>query len=358
LVWLAEQAMAGKSGQNYWWIAPVYPQAEIAFRRMKRALPQALYKSNITDKWIELVNGARIWFKSAEKPDNLYGDDVYAMVIDEATRCREESWHACRSTVTATKGRVRIIGNVKGRKNWAYKLARRAEAGEPNMIYRKFTALDAAKAGLISEDEIEQARRDLPEQVFRELYLAEPSDDGGNPFGLSAILKCVAPLSGGAPTVWGWDLAKSMNWTVGIALDKTRMTCRFERFQKPWEDTINSIIRETGRIDALVDATGVGDPIVERLQRTGAGQFKGYKFNSTSKQQLMEGLAVAIQRQEVWYPEGPIVSELEAFEYEYTRTGVRYTAPEGMDDDCVMALALAVQAAAAPYKMTVKSLRI
>lgn len=38
------------------------------------------------------------------------------------------------------------------------------------------------------------------------------------------------------------------------------------------------------------------------------------------------------------------MNELESFEYEYTRTGVRYTAPEGMHDDCVMALALAVYA--------------
>ena len=39
------------------------------------------------------------------------------------------------------------------------------------------------------------------------------------------------------------------------------------------------------------------------------------------------------------------ISELEAFEYEYTRTGVRYTAPPGMHDDCVCALALAVRRA-------------
>ncbi|GAG10318.1 unnamed protein product, partial [marine sediment metagenome] len=36
----------------------------------------------------------------------------------------------------------------------------------------------------------------------------------------------------------------------------------------------------------------------------------------------------------------PVVNELEAFEYEYTRTGVRYSAPEGLNDDCVCALAL------------------
>ncbi len=37
-----------------------------------------------------------------------------------------------------------------------------------------------------------------------------------------------------------------------------------------------------------------------------------------------------------------LLSDEENFEFEYTRTGVRYTAPSGLHDDCVMALALAV----------------
>ena len=58
----------------------------------------------------------------------------------------------------------------------------------------------------------------------------------------------------------------------------------------------------------------------------------------------MEALAVAIQSNEVVYPEGVIVTELDVFAYEHTRTGVKYSAPPGMHDDCVMALALAVYA--------------
>ena len=52
---------------------------------------------------------------------------------------------------------------------------------------------------------------------------------------------------------------------------------------------------------------------------------------------------MAIQRREVTFPDGPIRHELEIFQYEYTATGVRYTAPDGMHDDCVDALALAVR---------------
>ena len=36
-----------------------------------------------------------------------------------------------------------------------------------------------------------------------------------------------------------------------------------------------------------------------------------------------------------------LIEELESFEYEYTRTGVRYSAPQGCHDDTVCALALA-----------------
>jgi hypothetical protein len=342
LIWLAEQTMFGGEGRNHWWVAPVYTQAEIAYRRMKEGLPRDMIRTHDSERWIELPGRRRMWFKSAEKSDNLYGDDVYSAVIDEASRIREESWHAVRSTLTATRGPARIIGNVKGRKNWAFALARKAEAGAPEMSYRRITAYDAIQAGILSQAEIDQARADLPEAVFRELYLAEPSDDGGNPFGLKAIGDCVGPLSGGAPVAWGWDLAKSVDWTVGIALDSEGRVCRFERFQKPWDATMERIGEVTGSAPALVDSTGVGDPILELLQKRPGSQFEGFKFTSESKQRVMEGLAVAIQKQEIVIPAGPIRSELENFEYEYTRTGVRYTAPEGFHDDCVCALALAV----------------
>lgn len=341
IAWLVEQAWHGRTGRNYWWVAPIYGQAKIAYRRIKNGLTAGSFTKNDSELTITLANGAVIWFKGADNPDSLYGEDVYAAVMDEASRCKDEAWFALRSTLTQTRAPVRIIGNVKGRKNWAYAMARRAEAHEPDMRYTKITAYDAVAGGVLDADEIDDAKRQLPENVFRELYLAEPSDDGGNPFGIDAIQACIAPLSTRQSVAWGWDLAKSVDWTVGIALDSGGATCRFERWQSPWEQTIADIARHTDR-PALVDSTGVGDPVLEALQRQ-SSLFEGLKFTPSSKQQLMEGLAVAIQQGQVTFPAGPIVSELEAFEYEYTRTGARYSAPQGMHDDCVMALALAVR---------------
>jgi hypothetical protein len=346
MVWLTEQAMAGKPGDNFWWVAPIYSQAKIVYRRLKASLPSNVYTSNGEDLTITLMNRCVLWFKGADKPNSLYGEDVYAAVIDEASRTKEDSWHAVRTTLTATQGPIRIIGNVKGRKNWFYVLARRAESGESGMRYAKITAHDAVKAGIITQAEVDDARRILPEAVFRELYLAEPSDDAGNPFGITAIRAAIRPLSDNQPIAFGLDLAKSGDWCVLIGLDAAGSVCRYDRWQGPWEATIQRVLGQVGDVPTLVDSTGAGDPVLEALQRQGRAQraqFEGYTFSAPSKQKLMEGLAVAIQQRTVGYPDGPIVSELEAFEYAYHRTGVSYSAPEGLHDDCVCGLALAVQ---------------
>lgn len=340
LAWIIEQALQGKANQNFWWVAPVFEQAKIAYRRLKTNLTPSIFKSNESELSLIFANGARITCKSGEKPDNLYGEDVFAAVIDEASRMREEAWFALRSTLTATRAPVRIIGNVKGRKNWFYNLARRAEAGEPNMRYRKITAHDAVNAGVLDKDEIEDAKRTLPKEVFEELYLAIPTEDGSNPFGILSIRNCVKPLSKLPPERFGVDLAKSVDWTAIIGLDANNVVCVFERFQKPWNETLATIKRIVKNTPCLVDSTGVGDPILEGLQ-VGVKNYEGFKFTSGSKQQIMEGLAVSIQQSEIGFPDGIIPNELEAFEYEYTRTGVRYGTASGMHDDTVCALALA-----------------
>lgn len=358
IIWLIEQGLMGKDGWNYWWVAPVSRQSNIAFTRMRKALGDSA-TAYLAPMRLILPNGALVWFLSSDNPETLYGDDVHALVIDEASRVKEGAWFALRSVITATQGRARIIGNVHGRKNWFYRMARRAEQGHPEMGYHRITAVDAVDAGVLAREEIESAREPgsgMPEHVFRELYMAEASDDGGNPFGLPAIKACtVAALHKGVPAVWGWDLAKSVDWTVGVGMTWEGYVCRLERWQHtPWEETVNRILRVTARTNALVDSTGVGDPILETLQRrsgrepgSDGQQYEGYKFTGSSKQQLMEGLAVSIQSHGITFPAGVIADELEVFEFQMAGadegryTGIRYSAPSGFHDDCVMALALA-----------------
>ncbi len=342
--WLFDESCRPpKPGANYWWVAPVFSQAEIAFNRMKRFLGHSSdYRINLSKMYIESPVESFLHYKSAENPDTLYGEDVYAAVFDEYTRAKEQAWFALRSTLTATNGKCKFIGNAKGRKNWGYKLALKAKSGEQNYEFFKVTAYDAINEGILTLEEVEQAKRDLPKHAFDELYLAEELEDGANPFGYAFINRQIKPISNNPPVCYGVDLAKSVDWTVVTGLDEHGNICFFERWQSDWSQTRRRIISIVGSMPAYMDSTGVGDPILEDVQRE-CGQVEGYHFTSPSKQKLMEGLASAIQNNELSIIDGVMKDELEAFEFEYTRNGVRYTAPQGMHDDCVCSLALANQ---------------
>lgn len=347
IIWLFEQALQCKTNQSVWWVAPTVAQAKIAFNRMKAQITEkSIFKANETLRTITLITGAIIEFKTADNADNLYGDDVYAFVFDEFTRAKEASWFALRSTITSTGGKGKFIGNVKGKKNWGHKMAMRAKAGDDkDYAYFKITAYDAAAAGMRTKDgrpfieEIEAAKRDLPESVFKELYLAEASDDGSNPFGMQYIQQCCYPISERPSICYGIDLAKKVDWFVTIGLDQFGSTSHFVRFQKDWLQTTQEILSLPKKPIAM-DSTGVGDPIGEDISRK-RDDVELYTFTSRSKQQLMEGLMLAIQKRLISFPDNIIKHELEQFEFVYTREGVRYAAPAGETDDCVMALALA-----------------
>ena len=184
IVWLFEQALQGKDGYHYWWVAPSYSQARIAYRRLKRFIKtKSFFSSNDSELAIKLKNGATIEFKTGEKPDNLYGEDVYAVVSDEATRQRPEAFYAIRSTLTATGGKWVLIGNVKGTQNYAYLMGKKAREGKlEDSAYFSFTILDAVKAGIVKEKEVEAARATLPPDVFDELYMCIPRREVQHPF--------------------------------------------------------------------------------------------------------------------------------------------------------------------------------
>ena len=73
---------------------------------------------------------------------------------------REEAWWAVHTTLTKTQG-PRLIGNVRGTLGWGYRLARKAEAGDPDWHYARLSWRDGVAAGLIDPETIATARRQL-----------------------------------------------------------------------------------------------------------------------------------------------------------------------------------------------------
>lgn len=274
-MWLHEQAaLYGRPGRTYWWVAPSHAQAKIAYNRLVRALPKGTYTKNDTEKTVRLANGATIEHKSGEKPDNLYGEDVFAAVIDEASRLRFEAFVALRSTLTATRGPVRIIGNVKGKRNWFWRGCRTAERGEQGHHWTRLNAYDAVEGGVFPLEEIEDARRALPEPDFRQLYLALPGEDGDGFFATERIswVDAYPPHSVRAR---GWDFAATEegdadnpDWTAGVLLahtDELTVICDVARARKAPDGTLLML-------DQAARADGPNVAVVIEQERGASGK--------------------------------------------------------------------------------------
>ena len=322
-------------GGNVAYITPTYGLAQVFFERLTKVLP---FKSNISKLKIYCPNEGSIEFFTGERLDNLRGRKFHLVIVDEAAFIPdlEDGWNnSIRPTLTDYEGKAVFLSTPRG-KNFFYSLF--MKQGENDWQSFKFSTYDNPH---INPREIDEARIQLPEVVFEQEYMANPSENSANPFGNAFIKRCVKPISAQPIVCYGIDLAKSVDYTVIIGLDKDGNVAYFDRFQMDWHNT-KETIKRLPPAPIVVDSTGVGDPILEDLMREGVN-IEGLKFTSQSKQQLMEGLASAIQQGRIGFPEGVIVDELDVFEYQFTAHGVRYSAPSGFHDDTVMALALAWQ---------------
>jgi len=326
------------------WFAPTIKIMDQAWREMKVLLVNVMAKVSEVHHRIELVTGGSIDFWSLDNPDSGRGRFYKRIIIDEASLVRYlmEAWQqTIRPTLTDLSGDAWLLGTPKGH-NTFHQLFSKGQQGD--IGWASWRLPTVANPHIPAAD-VADAERDLPPNVFRQEYLGIPNENAGNPFGKLAA--CIKPMSLLTPVCFGVDLAKSYDWTVVIGLDAAGDVCSYERWQSDWKTTRSRILALVNGWPTLIDSTGVGDPIVEDLTRI-RPNITGFKFTAPSKQQLMEGLVAAIHQQTVGFPDGAIVAELEAFQYEYTKSGVRYSAPEGLHDDCVCALALAVRQIGAP----------
>ena len=154
--------------------------------------------------------------------------------------------------------------------------------------------------------------------------------------------------------IMGVDLAKVEDFTVIAVYDAGNNRQVYQdRFNKiDWgmqKARIAGIARfykdaDGSPASVVIDATGLGDPIVEDLARMGV-PVDPIKFTNDQKRQLIEKLSNWIETGRIHMLNIPETrTELTNFTYDISETTdrVRYEAPVGFHDDIVIAHALAV----------------
>jgi len=324
----------------------------IMWRKINRVIPkQYIVDSSKGDFWIELENGSMVFAKSADNPDSLVGEGLDLCVVDEAARVKPEAWEvSLQPTLLDSDGDALLLSTPKG-KNWYYQEYLKGQNKEDFPEYESFH-FSSYDNPFLKKELIDRKMKTMTRLMFRQEILAEFVDDGGEVFsGIEAcIFDCVRtePIPG-REYVMGVDLAKYEDYTVIYVVDtETRMVTWYKRLPhmdwNPQKDIIEHAHHKWNDARMLIDATGVGDPIVEDLEKR-CIDVSPYKFSgNTLKKQVIEGLQVAFQNREIHIPrDKTLLGELGAYGYERLPSGLfKYGAPAGFHDDCVTALALAV----------------
>lgn len=343
---------------NHYTVYPVTSQAKVQFRRFLTDYAGFYCEKNLTDLSVRLNPGGMIRFLGSDNYLNIKGDTLTSARIDECGTTHEAVWsEVLRPMLAVNQGPCDFFGTPKG-KNWFYRMAMLAQSGDPDYSYHH---APSNASPFFTDDEFQRIAASTATAVFEQEYLAIFKDSGSEVFrGFQDCIK--GELSAAIPGrmyVMGADLAKYSDWTVLTVWDvESRHLVAFERFnQIDWsiqEQRIENLARQYNDAHIKIDATGVGDPVYERLHKRGLN-IRPIKFTAAVKNHLIENLVMMIEKREITYPHIPeLVQEFSIFGIEKTNSGnTRYTAPSGYHDDIVISCALGASGLGEAKPMTV-----
>jgi hypothetical protein len=354
-----------------WYVAPSFPMARQMWAELKYFIPASLRNVREAEKAIEMPGGIVIEVKSADNPNALVARGLDFVAVTESAMVSEEAWEMALRPRLASPGRgpggqgglALLNGTPKGR-NWFWRAWMRGQ--DPLVPEWRSWQWRTEDNPHIRPEEIEAARRDMPDRWFRQEFLAEFLDDAGGVFrGVRRLLVAVDSWPPqrvtGRRYVVGVDWARHYDWTVVVVLDVTDpqrwVLVDFDRFNgldyQVQLGRLKVILERWRPSRVVVEQNSIGDPLATQLQRDVPYSVTPFTTTATSKRQLVEAMALRVEQGGLALPARQIgqsldplvpvlVNELEAFEYTVTRAGnVTYAAPGGLHDDCVMALVLA-----------------
>jgi len=348
------------------WVAPIYAQTKIGFKYGRKILPPEPYTKVDNHDLSLTVKGldTRWEFKSGKYPEDLEGEGVHGYVLDECAKMQEQVYDSAKTTTAVTRGPIMAISTPRGR-NWFYTKCMDAKEEmewsikkgiAPQKLYVTAPSIDNP---MVSAAAVEDARKSMPERLFRQYYMAEFVDDGTV---FTGFRKCLEgpnmtfpgdhyqwfdPDYSGEIVVLGADWAKTHDYTVFTAFGiESKKLVGFQRFHKtPYTEAIRRLVIFSKKFDDVIiarhDKTGLGGVIDDQLSYTDL-PYEGVTFTNSSKSEMVAMLITSIEHGSIRLPMWEdMIAELDAYEVAVTAIGnMTYSAPSGKHDDIVSSLLL------------------
>ena len=165
---IVKALLENKPHAQYAYIAPYYSQAKsVAWRYLERFSEPVLSKSNQSELWVELINGARIRLFGADNPDALRGNFLDGVVLDEMADMKPSVWgEIIRPLLADRLGWATFIGTPKGH-NAFYDIYNEATK-KPNWYVK---VLRADQTMLLPQSELDDAKATMSDNQYEQEFL-------------------------------------------------------------------------------------------------------------------------------------------------------------------------------------------
>lgn len=365
-------------------IAPTLDQSRIIFNEIAshfRSGPlSALLEGKINEypfPRIKLANGTEIHGRGANSPQFIRGKKCHLAIVDEAAFCKDKTLTDVVEPFMTVEGREKDSGIIYistpfglGAFKDSFDAAKVDETGTMSWFHYPSTANPLADLKYLERQRKRYGEESL---TWRTEYLAEFVDDDLAVFP-SAVIRAAyenypyqdketgkhlfpQPPEKDHHYCQGVDLANVRDWFVSVVLDVTNPLkvplVNMTRLQKRGYTVYKGIVRSQhdlyNRAETLIDATSLGESVVEDLSDIAA---EGYKFSNQSKYEIVQELSRMMAEGRLLLPyDRTIISELQNFQYEFTASkNIKMEARKG-HDDVVCALALAAHLALLPHHL-------
>lgn len=342
---------------TYYYFLPEYSQAKkviwnnidnSGFPMLDHIPPEVIKAKNNTELKVELINGSIIQLIGADTfKESGVGANPVGVVFSEYSITSPEAWKFV-SPILAVNGGWAIFNYTPRGKNHAWELLQKARDNEK--WFWEVLTIDDTK--VLSPEAFQEEKKGNPEAFIQQEYYCSFIDGAGQFFRRvrENTYDMQEQQTEYGDFQLGVDLAKYQDFTVITPFN-------LNTFRAYPQDRFNQIDwnLQKARIEATalrykakvkIDATGVGDPVVEDLKSRGLNisDDDAIKFTEITRMNLLNNLAMLLEQDKIQIPndEG-LLMELESFQYSLTLLGkIRVGAPETMHDDRVMSLALAV----------------
>lgn len=151
------------AGRRVWWVAPIYAQSQVAWRLMRGLLgpvPGVLVRAS--EHALFLPGGGEIWFKSSDQPDNLRGEGLDLVILDEADYQEETVWtRVLRPALADKKGDAVFLSTPRAVDGWFHGLFNRGQSdaeADADWVSWQYASVTNP---YLDPAELEEASRDL-----------------------------------------------------------------------------------------------------------------------------------------------------------------------------------------------------